>query len=341
MLNRKMIGLAGALALLLGSAQPLLAQTAPNGPEERGDPRTESDRASGTVRGERVTGSRIGAGRNVATPAPERQAAPERRERQQPPGVVQAPEQIRAATQAQLTGANVSCTLTDASNPGAIGGSAVYEAACANAEGYILIASTPPQAFSCIELAGTAAIARARDPNADVGQQCVMPANQNSLAVIGGWARNAGATCTIDEAMAIGKSDANNMVYEIGCADADGYWLEKTATGWDLKDCLQIASMDGACRFTTALEQAHGFQAKLAGTDASDCAVTQVRMMGQNANGRFYEAKCAAEGQGYIARVNNAGATQQVYACSTAQRIGGGCTLTPAPAAAPATGGRP
>lgn len=335
-----MLGLAGALVLLLGSAQPLLAQTAPVGPDERGDPRTESDRASGTVRGERVTGSRIGAGRNVGTPAPPRQAAvaPERRARQ---GPAQTPEQIRAATQAQLTAANVSCTLTDAANPGLIGESQVYEAACANAEGYILIASTPPQAFSCIELAGTAAITRARDPNADVGQQCVMPANQNGLAIIGGWARAAGATCTIDEALAIGKSDANNMVYEIGCANADGYWLEKTATGWDLKDCLQIASMNGSCRFTTAQEQAQGFQAKLAGTDASDCAVTQVRMMGQNANGRFYEAKCAAEGQGYIARVDNAGATQQVYACATAQRIGGGCTLTPAPAAAPATGGRP
>jgi hypothetical protein len=52
--------------------------------------------------------------------------------------------------------------------------------------------------------------------------------------------------------------------------------------------------------------------------------------------------KCAAEGQGFITRLNNAGVTQQVYPCATAQRIGGGCTLTPAPAAAAATtGGRP
>jgi hypothetical protein len=57
--------------------------------------------------------------------------------------------------------------------------------------------------------------------------------------------------------------------------------------------------------------------------------------MGSNPNGRFYEAKCGAEGEGYIARINNEGATQQIYPCATAQRIGGGCTLTPAPAAAP------
>ena len=340
MFNKKIIGLAGAFALLLGVAQPALAQTVPDRPDtrapiDRGDPRSESDRASDQVSGERMTASRVGAGRQPAarqTPAPRRQA------RQ---GPTQTPEQVRAATQAQLTAANVSCTLTDAANPGLIGESQVYEAVCADAEGYILIASTPPQAFSCIELAGTAAIARSRDAAADVGQQCVLPANQNGLAIIGGWARSAGAACTIDEAQAIGKSDANNMVYEVGCAGADGYWLEKTATGWDLKDCLQIGLQGGSCRFTTAAEQAQGFQAKLAGTDASDCAVTQVRMMGQNANGRFYEAKCSAEGQGYIARVSNEGVTQQVYACATAQRIGGGCTLTVVPAAAPAAGGRP
>lgn len=332
MLNRKILGLAGAFVVLIGAAQPAFAQTTPN--RGREEARSETNIASGSLTGVRVQPGRL----NERDPATST--------RQRPRGRAEAAaaptaEEIRAAAQAQLTAANLSCTLTDAANPGVIGESQVYEAACANAEGYILIASTPPQAFSCIELAGTAAIARSRDPNADVGQQCVMPSNQNSLAIISGWARQAGAACTIDEAQAIGKSDDNNMVYEIGCANADGYWLEKTAAGWDLKDCLQVASMNGACRFTTAAEQAQGFQGKLAGTDAADCAVTQVRMMGQNANGRFYEAKCSAEGQGYIARINNDGVTQQVYACATAQRIGGGCTLTPAPAAAPATGGRP
>jgi hypothetical protein len=335
-LNRKILGLAGAFVVLMGVAQPALAQTPPPNQTGSSDRRTESDRASGTFTGTRVQPGRLNE-RDPAAGSPRQRP----RGRPAPAAAAPTPEEIRAAAQAQLTAANLSCTLTEAANPGVIGESQVYEAACANAEGYILIASTPPQSFSCIELAGTAAIARSRDPNADVGQQCVMPANQNSLAIISGWAREAGATCTVDEAQAIGKSDENNMVYEVGCNGADGYWLEKTAAGWDLKDCLQVNTMNGSCRFTTAAEQAQGFQPKLAGTDAADCTVTQVRMMGQNANGRFYEAKCSAEGQGYIARVNNEGVTQQVYACATAQRIGGGCTLTPAPAAAPATGGRP
>jgi hypothetical protein len=228
------------------------------------------------------------------------------------------------------------CQVTESSLLGMReGGAKLYEVACATGPGYILVGATPPQVFDCLELAGTAATARMRDPAADVGQQCVLPANQNGLAVIGGWARDAGVTCTVDEAIAIGKSDDDNIIYEVGCAGVDGYWLEKLGDGWKLQECLQIASVGGTCRFTTPREQVDGFQPKLAGTEAASCNVVQVRLMGSNANGRFYEAKCGAEGEGYIARINNEGVTQQIYPCATAQRIGGGCTLTPAPALAP------
>lgn len=329
-----MLGLAGAIALALCVAQPVLAQNTPTSPGNR----TESERASGAVSGERVLPGRIGGGRS----AQENRGRQPPRRQQAAPAAAPTPEEVKAAAQAQLTAAGVTCEVTEANNPGTIAEAAVYEAACANASGYLLIASTPPQAFSCIELAGTAAIARSRDPNADVGQQCVLPANQNGLAVIGGWAREAGVTCNIDEAQAIGKSDDDNMVYEIGCAGADGYWLEKAAAGWDLKDCLLVNSSGGQCRFTTNQEQADGLEAKLAGTPAAGCDVTQVRMMGSNPNGKFYEVKCATEGEGYIARIGADGATQQTYPCATAQRIGGGCTLTPAPAAEAApSGGRP
>ena len=332
MLNKLLVGLVGSAVLVLGAAQPAFAQDTPPGE------RSESDRASGTVQGTVVTPSRLNRDRSVIG------QSRRGRQRAEPAAAApaQTPEQITAAAQAQLTAAGITCEITQATNPGLIAESQVYEAACANAPGYILIASTPVQAFDCIELAGTAAITRSRDPAADVGQQCALPANQNGLAVIGGWARDAGVACTIDEALAIGKSDADNMIYEVGCAAADGYWLEKAATGWTLKDCLTVNSTGGTCRFTTPQEQADTIEAKLTGTDAAACDVAQVRLMGSNANGKFYEVKCVAEGEGYIARMNNEGVAQQIYPCATAQRIGGGCTLTPAPAAAAApAGGRP
>lgn len=328
MLTRKTLALmAMAIAAAFVAAEPAVAQI-----RSGGSGRTPP-------RGEQVMPGRIGGDQNDRDAEAARRRDRQRPQRPDAAAPTRTPEEIKAAAQAQLTASNLTCELTDASNPGLIGEAQVYEAVCNNAEGYILIASTPPQAISCIELAGTAAIARSRDPNADVGQQCVMPANQNGLAIIGGWARDAGASCTIDEAQAIGKSDDNNMVYEVGCTGADGYWLEKTSAGWDLKDCLQVNAMGGTCRFTTAQEQADGFEAKLAGTAAAGCDVTQIRLMGSNANGRFFEAKCAAEGEGYVARVSPTGETQQIYPCAAAQRIGGGCTLTVVPAAA--AGGRP
>ena len=316
----------GAFALALLASQPVFAQDMPT--ERGGD---DSDRASGNIRGDRVLPGRIADGA--------RERRNRRQDRPEPARAAVAPptaEEILAAAQVQATAAGLGCQVTEATQPGVTAEQfPIYEAACATGPGYILVAATPPQVFDCLELAGTAATARMRDPAADVGQQCVLPANQNGLAVIGGWARDAGVTCTVDEAIAIGKSDDDNIIYEVGCAGVDGYWLEKLGDGWKLQECLQIASVGGTCRFTTPREQAEGFQPKLAGTEAAGCNVVQVRLMGSNPNGRFYEAKCAAEGEGYIARINNEGVTQQIYPCATAQRIGGGCTFTPAPAAAP------
>ncbi len=330
MFHRKLLALAGgALALALIAAQPAFAQDTPDTPGTVG--RSESDRASGTIRGESVLPGRVGGGRRDQVP--ESRAT---RNRPAPAPVVPTPEEIKAAAQALVVATGAACQVTEAAQPGMNAEQQkIYEAACSEGPGLILIESVPPQSFDCLELAGTAYTARLRDPAADVGQQCALPANQNGLAVIGGWARTAGVSCTVDQAVAIGKSDADNIVYEIGCAGVDGYWLERVGTGWDLKDCLQVNSTGGACRFTTAQEQADGFEPKLAGTDAAACDVTQVRLMGSNANGRFFEAKCAAEGEGYIARINNEGVTQQIYPCATAQRIGGGCRFTPAPALPP------
>lgn len=328
MLHKKMLGLVGgAFALALVSVQPTMAQDRP------GD-QTESDRASGTVRGEQVLPGRIGGGRRDR----DNQQSRGRARRSVAPAAAPTAEENIAAAQTQMTASGKICQVSEAVLLGKDAQQqSLYEAACSGGPGYIIVASTPPLVVDCLELAGTAATARARNPEASVGQQCALPANDNGLAVVSAWAREAGVTCTVDQALAVGKSSADNMIYEVGCAGQDGYWLEKTAGGWDLQDCMQVIASNGTCNFTTAQEQNAGFRAKLVGTDAASCDIQGLRLMGQNTNGRFYEAKCAA-GDGYIARVNAEGVTQQVYPCATAQTIGGGCTLTTtAPAAVPAT----
>lgn len=326
MFSNKTLALIGAVALAVLTAQPVFAQDTGQAP-----PSSENNR-SGTRPGESVLPGRIGGDRT------DRRQERERAQRGRQAAAT--PEQNKEAAQTLATTAGLDCQVSEATRLGTNPEHQVlYEAACIAGPGYILMSSTPPTAYNCLELLGQAERARERDPAANVGQQCVIPHNLDTVGVVSAYAREAGVACAVDQAGVIGKSTAGNLVYEAGCPGADGYWIEKQPTGWQVTDCLEVTMTHGVCRFTTPEEQAAGFQAKLANTDASDCQVQQVRLMGSNSNGRFYEVKCAAAGEGYVARVNPQGVTERVYACSVAQSIGDGCKLTvaPAPAAAPAT----
>jgi hypothetical protein len=308
-------GLAAALALL--AAQPVLAQNYPGG-------QSGSDRASNPG-AERAQPGRIRGDRDQR-----------RRERQEAPAAP-TPEELKAEAQAHLTAAGLDCQVTEAVSPGVNAEQArFYEAACASGPGYILIATTPPQVFNCLELAGQAETSRLRDPAADVGQQCALPANQNSVAVIGGFAREAGLACTVDQAATVGKNAAGELVYEVGCAEGQGYWVEKAQSGWKTTPCWDLALSSTTCRYTTAAEVLASWQGVLAGSPAASCDVQEARRVGRDAQGlTVYEVKCAV-GDGYFVRVGADWKAQQFNPCATSQHIGGGCTLTPAPAAAPA-----
>ncbi|MNL38026.1 hypothetical protein D3C87_1602070 [compost metagenome] len=131
----------------------------------------------------------------------------------------------------------------------------------------------------------------------------------------------------------IGATSDGAFVYEIGCAGADGYRIQRASTGWEKTECLQVLQQNATCSFTTPAEQAATVKSWLTGSEAAACDVQQVRLMGFNSNGRFYEATCAGA-DGVIVRFNTEMAVQQVYPCAIAEKIGGGCKLTTtAPAA--------
>lgn len=313
MFKIKFIAVVGAAFALLASASTAAAQS--EGPQDRGAAYgNESDRASGNVQGDRVLPGRVGGGRQ---------------QNQGRRGATPTPEQNRAAAQALATGLNVNCQVTEATLMGARPeGGNVYEAACASGPGYILIGTTPPTASDCVDLAGGAAIARERDPAAEVGLQCTLPANQNGLAVITGYARQAGVNCQIDAAMAtaIGR-------YEVGCANQDGFWIERQENTWASIPCWELKSQGELCRFTTDAEAASVWPTILAGTEASTCAVTQLREVGVERTGdrlTIYELKCAA-GDGWIARMDASRAVKRLQACSdpTTYSVARGCQLSP------------
>ncbi len=313
-----------AAALIIGTPMAVMAQAGDAGilrnPGTGQDMNTSqaNDRLNATQR--RGNNSRLRSNEQAQTPAPVDPAA------------------VIAAAQAQVQAANVSCQVGEAVQLGVNAEQqAIYETTCVTGPGYILIASTPPQAVDCVILAGQADITRSRDPAADVGLQCKIAQNLDVVRVVKQYAQEAGVSCDIDQGASVGKTPQGNLIYEVGCRGTDGFWLERAGQAWEVERCLTVVSQSGTCRFTTSDEQAASIKSVLAGSDAAACDVTQARYMGSNANGTFYEAKCAA-GDGYIARVNTEMAVQQVYPCAEAARIGGGCRLTtvPAPASPPA-----
>ncbi|HYC67577.1 hypothetical protein [Brevundimonas sp.] len=313
----------GAMALALLSAQPALAQETP--PDEG---RTASDDASGAIRGERVLPGRIGGDRNARDRRRERQQEQER-------PAAPTPEETVAAAQAMLTTAGLDCQVTEAAILGVTAEQQVtYEAVCASGPGYLAVASTPPQTFNCLELAGQAETNRLRDPAADVGQQCTLPANQDPVRIIAAYAREAGIACTVDQAAAIGRLEGN-LVYEVGCTDDDGYQIEHASTGLIKTPCWARALENATCRYSTPEENLKAWTSVLAGTDAAACQVVEARKVGTDAQRlQVYEVKCSA-GDGYFARVGDTFTAQRVHTCADAAHIANGCTLTaPAPAAA-------
>jgi hypothetical protein len=235
--------------------------------------------------------------------------------------------QLLATSQSQMNTANVECRVVDASLLGYNADQqGVYEVSCGSGMGYVVAASSPPAVTDCVTLSGRADIARAQDPAAPPALQCKLEGNRNITHMVAAYAQQAGVSCAVDQAAMVGTSVAGNAVYEIGCPGAEGYWVEKTSAGWTTTPCLKVAATGTACRFTSTAESASSAKAWLANSPASACDVTDVRYMGANAAGAFYETKCGS-GDGYVARLDNAMAVQQIYPCAEATAIGGGCKL--------------
>ncbi|NBW12723.1 MAG: hypothetical protein EBR82_32330, partial [Caulobacteraceae bacterium] len=242
--------------------------------------------------------------------------------------------QILSSSQSQINTVGIACRVVDARLVGFnYQQEAVYEVSCGNGMGYVVGSSSPPTAVDCVTVSGRADVALREDPEARP-VLCTLSGNQNVTGIVSRYAREAGVTCEIDAAAMAGVSVSGNAIYEVGCKDADGYWVEKADANWIVTPCVKVAALNSACQFTTRDEQNATLKAWLAGTPAAACDVADVRYIGANASGAFYEAKCGA-GDGYVARFSDDMRVQQIYACDQAAAIGGGCRLTAA-AGAPA-----
>ena len=327
--SRLALAAAGAMVLVMAASETSLAQSSlsqSSNPEHGGRAAPGSSVDPNPVAGTRDTSaSRVRGNRRAQVDA---------RARAQAEAAAVDPATIKAEAETLFAATGTQCQITEAKLLGQTSDKTkIYEAACASGPGYIILASTPPQAMDCLVLASSAEQTRARDPNADVGSQCSLPANDNAMAVFTAFAKEAGLPCTVDQGAIIGAKPGGAIVYEIGCAGVEGAQINKAASGWEVASCMELVSANASCRFTTPAEQVATLKGWLAGSEAAACDISQARYMGKNANGSFYEAACNGA-DGLIARFDTAQAVQQVYPCATAQQIGGGCKLTTTPPAA-------
>lgn len=305
----KLSGVGLALGILLGCAGSAAAQASPPPSTGRYQPDTSAFRA-GTLNQYRTD---YDTGRTAAALRSRRSNRTE--------------VQIDLATREALAEARVSCTVAASAEIGEIeGGKYLYEAACSEGPGYLVTTSEPPAVYDCLQLASSLELNPLEE--GQTATECTLPANKNRATLIAPLARAASVSCTVDNAIHLGLASDGKNRYEIGCAGADGYWIDVDSAGAVSKiSCLTVTASSAECRYTTAAEQTATLRQRFSGPNAPDCTVEQGRGAGATATSEFFEVKCAG-GAGYMFRANLEGEFQQAYTCEQAVSIAGGCKLT-------------
>lgn len=233
------------------------------------------------------------------------------------------PAKVKADAQAAVTAAGLNCEVSEAANPGRAGKDQVYEVACSGSPGWLVIASAQPQTFNCLAIVASVAA------GGQASSQCTLPANLDGAASVRGLASRLGIDCTVDAGAWVGRVPNEADRFEVGCANADGFWIETDLKGKPVRklECLEIVAVGRECKFSTEAERASSFNARLASTPAA-CEVSRVRLAGDTDTARFYEVACNG-GAGMMVSFNKeSGAFVQKYDCDVASGVAGGCKLT-------------
>ena len=240
----------------------------------------------------------------------------------------QARKDGKAAVPALITAAKLNCEMIDARMLGtdSTGKTKVYEAACKDSVGYILVSKAGEPAPTALDCVIESAPDDKGKPNPAA---CKLPANLNPGAGLAPALTAAGRTCAVTQARFIGATDTDNL-YEVACTGSGGYVLrEPKAGGAPVASMCAIFPPDGAvkCTLTPPAVQTAEID-KLATGIGQPCSVKGRRYIGSTPDHTdFFEVACN-EGKGYVLQTGANGALQQSIDCVKATELAGGCTLT-------------
>ena len=255
-------------------------------------------------------------------------------------GAAEAPAAVRAA--------GVGCTVTAGAYLGASGvqvnGAVVprnaYEVACREGLGYIVLVpqtagAAPPMALDCVAAQTTARAEQAAGRTA--GLQCRLPANANPALGLQALAREAGATCTVTNARAMGRLTTTNSIrYEIACSEGAGYFLDRPETAGArpvVQTCFRGEATSGGqirCQFTTKAQSLAALNPVIT-QSRRQCTVTDARIVGRNPTTQNEVTEIGCQGApGFFVETAANGGFVQSYDCG---RFGNTpCQLTAASA---------
>lgn len=236
---------------------------------------------------------------------------------------------VRERTAAMFAEAGVPCEITAAHNPGETRQRKdIYEVACREGPGYLVVATNSPAILNCLHLAATEEALRAEDASRPVTSLCLLEQNKDAAASLRPLAARVDPACVVDQAAWIGRVGEDQDRYEIGCDGRDGLWLQTPINRTDVTEsfsCLDLAAMGSACRFTTPGEQAATVASWLP-PDGPACAADRARLVGVAGGARYYELSCGSQ-PGLMLRLKPDNGFDQAWPCAQASGIAGGCTL--------------
>ncbi len=235
------------------------------------------------------------------------------------------PATVLANAQAAMNRSGKTCEVVEAVTVGrAINGRFVYEADCAVGEGYLVVADFPADAVTCAAL-GDGIGDRERDRDTDVIDECKLPGNAMTPDLIAAYARQAGVSCAVGDAVQIGRN-VGGAVFEVSCGGGEAFWVQSDGARWSRVSCLKVTGQGGACRFSTPTDQAMLLTTHLSNAP-TPCQVSRTAYVGSNGADDYFEAVCAS-GSGLMLKLDADARVQQSWPCERAASIGGGCTLT-------------
>lgn len=236
---------------------------------------------------------------------------------------------VRERTEEILAEAGTPCEIIAAHNPGATRQrKEIYEVACSEGPGYLVVATDAPAILNCLHLAATEEAQRAVDPSRPVTSLCLLDQNKDAAAALRPLADRIDPDCVVDQAAWIGRVGETQDRYEIGCDGRDGLWLQTRVNQTEVTEsfsCLDLAAMGATCRFTTTDEQVATVASWLP-SEGARCDADQARIVGLSGGYRYYELSCGAA-PGMMLRLTPEGRFDQAWPCAQASGIGGGCRL--------------